>query len=367
MAETKQGIYVHIPFCRSRCAYCGFVSSVGQYDMQAYLDALLSEIGERVRGAADSVYIGGGTPSVLPRGLLRVILNKIRACAQLAEDCEITVEANPDSCDREFLTEFLQSGGNRLSLGVQSLNDAVLRKIGRRHTSAQAREAVRLAKDCGLHNISCDLMLGLPGQTLQDVHSAVGAVCDWGVTHVSVYALAVEEGTQLYRDGYHVEDDAAADMYDEAYARLSSAGFLRYEVSNFCRVGFECRHNRKYWQRVPYVGVGVAAHSFDGARRVYNTSDIAGYVAGRRDEKGYTVNAREALEEYIMLGLRTHDGIDFSKIEELCGYDWQMRNGQVLEELTRDGFTERTETGIRLQDTAYYVMNEIIVRLLGDV
>ena len=207
-------------------------------------------------------------------------------------------------------------------------------------------------------------MLGLPGQTEQDIAAAVDELCARGITHMSVYALGVEEGTPLYADGYRPDEDVCADMYDLAYERLRSNGFARYEVSNFCREGYRCRHNYKYWTLAPYIGVGVAAHSFDGNCRSYNTSDIAAYIAGDRDARTQTLTPAERLEEYVMLGLRTCDGISFARASELAGYDWQKSKARELQRLTDLHCLQRTKHGVRLAEKAYYTMNEIIVRLL---
>lgn len=355
---------MHIPFCRSRCSYCGFVSSTGEIDERAYIDALCREIDERVRGDADTVFIGGGTPSVLSRGSLARVFSALRKNVSFAADTEITTEANPDSCTDDFLRECTDCGVNRLSLGVQSLNDDVLRAVGRRHTAQQALDAIERAQKHEIRNISCDLMLGLPLQTEKDVCFAVDELCARGIMHLSVYALTVEEGTPLGASGYAPDEDKAADWYDAACARLLRHGFSRYEVSNFCRKGYACRHNIKYWTGIPYTGVGAAAHSYDGVSRSFNTSDIAAYTSGRRGETVQTLTAEERLEEYIMLGLRTYTGISFARLDELCGGDWRSQKKEILRSLTDAGFLEQTESGVRLCEKAYYTMNEIIVRLL---
>lgn len=358
------GLYVHIPFCRSRCSYCGFVSSSGCFNQSEYVSSLIKEIGERVSGKVNTVYIGGGTPSVLERGLLSGIFSAIRNNAEISPDCEITSEANPDSCTDEFLEEIKKCGVNRLSLGVQSLNYGVLRNIGRRHNAEQAKKAVFRAQKHGLKNISCDIMLGLPGQTEKDIEYAVDELCAWGIKHLSVYALSVEDGTALYNSGYKVDEDLSAEMYETAYNLLKSYGMKRYEVSNFCFDGYICRHNYKYWTREPYIGLGAAAHSFDGNARYCNTSDIARYIAGKCFESSYEISADEALEEYIMLGLRTEKGIGFSTLNKLSGCDWKTSKHKRLKELTDGGFVKSDDCGLRLTEKAYYVMNEIIVRLL---
>lgn len=363
--EIAAGIYVHIPFCRSRCSYCGFVSSVDAFSPEAYVRALESEAAERLQGLrADTVFIGGGTPSALPHGMLARIMHALRKNACILADAEITTEANPESCTDAFLREASEGGVNRLSLGIQSLNDTVLRAVGRRHTAAQAVAAVERARRHGIENLNGDLMLGLPGQSEEDVTNAVQTLSEAGVAHLSVYALSVEENTPLAASGYRVDEDKSAEQYAVAYRRLRACGFERYEVSNFCRDGYECRHNRKYWTLAPYVGLGAAAHSFDGNARACNTSDIARYIAGKRDESVTRLTPADRLEEYVMLGLRLREGILFTRLNELYGGDWKTAHAEALAFLHSSGWIDVMPAGIRLNEDAYYVMNEIIVRLL---
>ncbi len=322
------------------------------------------EINDRVRGTIDSVYIGGGTPSVLPRGALTRIFDALRQNAVLDDDCEMTVEANPDSCTGEFIKEAADCGVNRISLGVQTLNDEILTAIGRRHDSSTALKAVREAHNGGIKNVSCDLMLGLPGQTLYDVSYAADTLCDLGIKHISVYSLNVEEGTRMYKSGYRVDDDVAADMYEAAYAKMKERGFVRYEVSNFALDGYRSRHNGKYWKREPYIGIGAAAHSFCGDTRSYNTFDIDGYISGDRGARSEKLSAADRLEEYIMLGLRTVDGVEFGTLDLLSGSDWRSGKREVLVSLSDKGLIDIGERGFALSEKAYYVMNEIIVRLI---
>lgn len=354
---------MHVPFCKSRCAYCAFTSSVDAFSQADYVSALEREIAERVRGKIDTVFIGGGTPSVLERGFLSRIFAAIRNAGELTDDAEITAEANPDSFTPDFVREAAACGVNRVSLGVQSLSDEVLRAAGRRHTAVQAIHAVRAAVGA-FPSVSCDLMLGLPKQTEKDVLTAVDALCNEGISHLSLYSLSVEEGTPLQKAGYATDEDFAADCYAAAYDGLKAHGMRRYEVSNFCRGDKVCRHNVKYWQRAPYIGVGAAAHSFIGGVRLSNTEDIASYIAGARGEKKTILTPAESLEEYIMLSLRTRWGAHYSAISALFGGDWKAEKQSELSALRAGGFIEETEGGFRLCEDAYYVMNEIIVRLL---
>ncbi len=359
--KQSTGLYIHIPFCRSRCSYCGFVSCVNIERANDYVNALTSEISQRVKGNIDSIYVGGGTPSVLPAGLLGKIFSAVRKKADISKDCEITCEANPDSCTSEFLSEATDCGVNRISLGVQSLNDDILRAIGRRHTARVACDAVRLVLKHGINNVSCDMILGLPEQTENDVVDTVNAFADLGVKHVSAYALSVEKGTAMYESGYKPDDDFAADLYDVAYSELKSRGYGRYEVSNFCVDGYFSRHNMKYWTRKPYIGVGAAAHSFYGGARSYNTSDISAYSNGKTTEQTELVDGRQAFEEYVMLGLRTSDGINVDDYFDMGAPADKYRE---IERLVKEGFIKIADKRISLTERAFYVMNEIILRLI---
>ncbi len=360
----KQGLYVHIPFCRSRCSYCGFVSCTDICAAEKCVGSLVSEMRERAGGEADTVYIGGGTPSVLPRGLLTKIFGALRENFAISENAEITAEANPDSCDSEFLHEARACGINRLSLGVQTLNDCLLARIGRRHNAEQAYRAVRSAQKAGITNIGCDLMLALPEQTEKDVVYAVDTLASWGVKHISAYSLSVEKETALYNSGYAPDEDRAADMYEAAYGRLKAHGFERYEVSNFCKAGYQSRHNLKYWRLEPYAGLGAAAHSYNGTVRSRNTSNISEYISGRRGEVCEQTSMSEKLEEYIMLGLRTKYGVEFSKLNALFGGDWLKAKAREISELCEGGYIRRSERGITLTEKAYFVMNSVILRLI---
>lgn len=359
------GIYVHIPFCRSRCSYCNFVSSTDFSLQDLYLQSLLCEIRERANGAAvDSVYIGGGTPSVLRKGGLASVFTALREGFAIRPDSEITVEANPDSCNAAFLHECKAVGVNRLSVGLQSAKDVSLQRIGRPHNFSQFVQAVELALSVGIQNISCDIMLGLPGETCEDVRATLRKVADLPVSHLSAYALKAEEGTPLYRSGFVPDDDLQAEMYDITIAACAQMGLRRYEVSNFAAAGRESTHNRKYWQREPYFGFGVAAHSFTGTERQANTEQLSLYNIGRRVREVYPVTLQEAIEETIMLSLRTTEGLSFDKLKQTYGYDLAISKEKELQQLLGQGLLERTENGVRIADAAFYVMNDIIIRLL---
>lgn len=355
------GLYVHIPFCVSRCRYCNFVSCTDFSRMRVYVNALIKEICARSCGGVfDSVYFGGGTPSALYRGGLREILGAIRDNYTVVLP-EITVECNPDSADEAFFTECADIGVNRFSIGLQTTDDILLKAIGRPHTYRQFADAFTSARRIGETNV--DLMLGLPGQTTEDLIGSVETVCALGPDHISLYALKVEPGTPLYASGYRPDEDGQAAMYDEAYRRLRAHGYDRYEVSNFARGGRVSRHNYKYWTMRPYLGFGAAAHSFTGSRRIANTDSIAAYIAGRRPQSTEET-AEDYREEYVMLALRTAAGIDLADYKRRFGASLTEEKARQTERLVKGGFIEIASGHLKLTEDAFYVMNAVIAELI---
>lgn len=356
------GIYVHIPFCKSRCAYCSFVSSTDLSGQKTYVAALLREIERRAGFDADTVYIGGGTPSTLYRGAISTILQALRAHNRIADGAEITIEANPDSASDEFFAECRDAGVNRISLGLQTTSDTLLRGIGRIHTFARFTEAFERAKRADMR-INVDLMLGLPDQTERDALDSLETVLRFDPGHISLYALSVEENTPLYTRGYVPDTDAQAAMYDACRQRMLSADYMRYEVSNFARKGQESRHNLKYWTMQPYLGLGAAAHSFDGHTRFSNTENVSAYMVG---QSGSAVRETDddLREECIMLALRTAKGLDLSAYRARFGHDLLQEKKTEIERLVSEAFIRISDGYLRLTDAAFYVMNSIIVMLL---
>ena len=364
--DKPYGIYVHIPFCKAKCKYCAFVSTPDLSLERDYIDALLREIrGSKLRGAhADTVYVGGGTPSCLQKGAISEIMNALRASFIVHDNAEITVECNPESASDDFFAECRDNGINRISMGLQSANDDVLRKIGRVHNYSQYVTALSRAAKV-FDNISSDIILGLPQQTDDDIIMAVNTVKDC-CSHVSVYALTVEEGTPLYNDGYSPDDDAVADMYDNARAMLGDCGFHRYEVSNFAKTGKQSRHNNKYWECLPYVGFGVAAHGYDGEHlRYYHGNDINEYI--KNVQPNCTVlDDRDRYNEYVMLRLRTEKGIDLQAFRNRFGYSFEQKNRAILEKAVKDGYLCVSPKNVCISPEYMFVMNDIIEELMLD-
>ena len=370
------GIYVHIPFCRSKCLYCDFYSLPGGEErMKRYVKALCAHISDMARYAggyeADTVYFGGGTPSLLPERYLLDILERIAQRFSLAKGAEITLEANPESAqDWRRLRRLRRGGFNRLSLGVQAADDRLLRAVGRVHTWADAERAVEAVRRAGIKNLSADLIYGLPDQDLPGFLSGLEQVAALGPEHLSCYGLKVEEGTPLYgRQGELnlPDDDLQADMYLAAVEYLSAAGYGQYEISNFAREGYASRHNGKYWTLGEYLGFGPGAHSDFGGMRFAYARDLEGYMAGalagtleRAESERLTERERDT--EYIMLSLRTAEGISRQVFEHR--YRWRFAPLEaVLRRYEALGCAQPTAEGWRLTPKGFLISNTIITDL----
>ena len=327
--KTPLGIYVHVPFCRSKCQYCDFYSLTTKDDnlLDGYLDAVCDHIKEAGPLApnykVDSIYFGGGTPSFFGADGLAIILTAIRRCFDVTADAEITFEANPDSVNDKLLHRLRAEGFNRVSLGIQCDNDEILKKIGRPHTYAQAVSAFQRLRKAGFRNIYVDLIYGLPGQTLQAWQDTLDNVLTLNPEHISCYGLKLEEGTPLYEYRDYItlpDDDLQADMYLAAVETLRGRGFKQYEISNFCRKNLQSRHNLKYWTGGEYLGFGPSASSDFAGKRFTLVRDLPAYILGIREggevmEDVQEIPLRERAGEYLMLRLRTSLGINREEYE----------------------------------------------------
>ena len=327
------GLYIHIPFCASRCIYCGFYSTTRLDLRQQYVDAVCREMEMRTvfggfaadSPSASSVYLGGGTPSQLTIAQLHQLFDTIYIY-KVEQNAEITIEMNPDDVTPEYAAVLTELGINRVSMGAQTFDDQRLRFLHRRHTAPQVFEAVRTLRDVGIRNISVDLMYGFPGETLNDWQRDIDAVLSLDVKHLSAYCLMVEEGTELYRMMYKGNGSLLCDeemeraMYEQLIDRLTAAGYEHYEISNFARPGYRSRHNSSYWHDVPYIGLGAAAHSYDGLCRSWNVSDIRQYID--TINHGELPCEREILDDdtryndRIATALRTCDGLDLATLSD---------------------------------------------------
>ena len=320
------GIYIHIPFCASRCIYCGFYSTTMLERRQRYVDAVCQELTLRgkkpeVRGERiDTIYLGGGTPSQLTGEQLRQLIEAVYIYNKVAENAEVTIECNPDDVTVEFAATLSQLPINRVSMGAQTFDNERLRFLHRRHTAEQVPLAVKRLRDAGIQNISIDLMYGFPHETLADWEHDIETALALDVEHLSAYCLSIEEGTPLHEQmskdkGLRsMDEELERQMYELLIDRLTAAGYEHYEISNFAKRGFRSRHNSSYWQDVPYIGLGAAAHSYDGKSRSWNVSDIRQYMDAI--ERGEIPCERETLDDNthyndrITVALRTREGLD---------------------------------------------------------
>ncbi|MFA5308930.1 MAG: radical SAM family heme chaperone HemW [Dehalococcoidales bacterium] len=372
-------LYIHVPFCCRKCRYCSFVSYAGRgVDMPLYLRALAAEMkqragGERVR----TIYLGGGTPSLLPADAIGGVLSLVDTLFTVDKDAEISMEANPGTVDGAYLATVRRLGINRLSLGVQSFSDAELTLLGRIHTAAQAVEAVRLARDAGFANINLDLIYGLPGQALADWRRSLEAALALAPEHLSLYALTLDEDTPLFREIQEgrlpeIDPDLAAEQYELAEDLLSADGYDHYEISNWARPGRACRHNLVYWNNEPYLGVGVAAHSCLDGRRFANDVSLDGYLqafsghalpTSALDEE---ITPALELAESAILGLRLGQGLDLASLRRRFGVDVVSLYREPIAEMTAAGLLERYDGRLRLTRRGRLLSNEVFWRLLPD-
>ena len=370
--KTPLGIYIHIPFCRSKCQYCDFYSMPCKDDklMDGYLDAICAHIKEA--GAlcpgykVDTVYFGGGTPSYFGADALAIIMTTLRRNFDVSMDAEITFEANPDSVTDKLLHRLRAEGFNRVSLGILSDNDDMLKMLGRPHSYAQAVTEYQRIRKAGFRNVSVDLMYGLPGQSLHDWQDTLDNVLRLNPEHISCYGLKIEEGTPFYdmKDFLNLpDDDLQADMYMAAIEALRARGFRQYEISNFAKPGRESRHNLKYWSMEEYAGFGPGAHSDFGGVRYGYVRDLDGYIAGRlvlSESEGESTLARDY--EYVMLSLRTAAGIDRRTFENRYRQRFEPMEELFLQ-YEGAGLAVRTEGGWRLTPKGFLVSNSIIAAL----
>lgn len=372
-APMNLGLYIHIPFCRTKCLYCDFCSFVSRDEQQreAYVGALLREI--EARGtkdySVDTVYFGGGTPSLLSAEQIGRILGEIKESFNVSPDAEITLECNPMTVSDgdKYFKELRALGVNRLSLGVQSAVDEELKLIGRRHSFEEAKATFLAARGAGFENISVDLMLGIPSQTLDSLRASANQVIKLAAEHISIYSLQLEEGTPLYRmrERYSLaDDDTAADMYELVVKMMKDAGYRHYEISNFARGGRESKHNCKYWRLDEYLGLGLAAHSDFGGKRLENTRDMERYLGGEWLEAASEISNSEREFEFLMLGLRTADGISKSEFLARFGVGFDEKYGKRVEKFKKMGYFCEKGDALALTERGFEVSNAILTEIL---
>jgi oxygen-independent coproporphyrinogen-3 oxidase len=368
--DELPGLYIHIPFCLRKCAYCGFYSITDRSLIPAFRSALRREMALYRGWAAsfDTLYIGGGTPSILPEGDLEGLIADIRTAFTIATDAEITVEANPADITESLLASLRRSGVNRLNIGIQSFNDGILAFLGRRHNQKQAEEAIAAARRAGIENIGIDLIYGVPGQSMDVWLSTLRAAVALTPDHLSCYQLTLEEGTPLAErcsrgEVVLPEEAVQADFFCNTSKFLEENSYLHYEVSNFARPGRESRHNGKYWNHTHYLGLGPAAHSFDGRRRWWNHRSVKTYrenlAAGKTPVIDSELLTDEQLRlEALFLGFRTRKGVDLEGYQRRYHFDLLTEKGKMIRYLTdeglaeiRDGFLRPTRNGMAVADS----------------
>lgn len=366
-----KGIYIHIPFCVKKCNYCDFASYPQKMSLQdEYINALIKEM-ELCKGTeADTVYIGGGTPSVLSMENTRRLLVAINDIFSLAQNTEFTVEVNPKTIDSQKAQLYKKLGVNRISIGSQSFINDELKTLGRIHTAEDTVETYELLREAGFENISLDLMYALPGQTMESLGTSLERLLSLNPNHISCYGLKIEDGTPfgtMLQKGELTEadEDTFADMYDFIRKELCKGGYNHYEISNFAKEGRESRHNLKYWQNEDYLGFGLCASSKLGNRRFTKSADFDEYISSYKLSEDYTMSNNEAMDEFIILGLRViNSGVDKNKFYQTFGVSVDERYGRIIEE-TAPYVTDTPDT-LKLRSEASLVSNSIMCRFMLD-
>ena len=363
------GIYVHIPFCKSKCSYCDFASFPDKLGFaESYMACVFREMAKRkeqLKGYKfDTLYIGGGTPSVIDERYIAMLLSSARKNFDLSENAEITIEMNPGTVSAGKIEIYKKCGINRFSVGLQTAVDSQLEDLGRIHNLKEFLACARLLKG---ENFSVDIMIGLKNQKISDIEYSISVAAEAGASHISMYALTPEDGTPIYTDylnGELPDGDEVAEMYGAGVKKLKELGFERYEVSNFCKKGKESRHNLNYWRRGEYIGFGVSASSCINNNRFTNTFDLDEYFKCVLSDNFAVINSeqidtQEQKEEYVMLALRTSKGINLAEYGKLFKCDFEEEYAEVLKKL--DSFFERRDGFICIKPEHLYIQNSLII------
>ncbi|MFV0330480.1 MAG: radical SAM family heme chaperone HemW [Dysgonomonas sp.] len=371
------GIYIHVPFCKTRCIYCDFYTRTDISPKNNYVQALCKEIelrknyisGEKIK----TIYFGGGTPSQLSYDDFSRIFETIYNRFDVAPTAEITMEANPDDLTSHYLQIIQKLPFNRLSIGIQSFNDDELKFLKRRHSAAKAKEAVGLCKSLGYDNISIDLMYGLPGQTMEIWQKNLDEAISLDIQHISSYHLIYEQGTRLYRlfklgDVKPVDEDLSVDMFSVMIDKLSIAGFEHYEISNFAKSGLYSKHNSSYWLGEKYLGLGPAAHSFDGQNRAWNIASISKYIDGIAEEKPAieveVLDTNTRYNDFILTGMRTKWGVNLKELEDQFGMGMKNYCIKNVQKYINQGFVHQENNVLKLTRTGIFISDGIMSDLM---
>lgn len=379
MMQKALGLYIHIPFCQRKCNYCDFPSYSGMEEhWKAYSEAVVAELILKADEFRDStintIFIGGGTPSLIPYEHIVRILNTVHSNYKVLKECESTIESNPGTLSSEKLIAYRDSGINRLSMGLQACQNRLLNKLGRIHTLDDFETALGLAKKSGFANINADIIFGIPDQTFEDWQETVAHVLEFGLTHISCYSLMIEDETvfgRMKNEGHLQEMDDELDrrMYHYAVDRFSQAGFDQYEISNFAKPQYQCQHNMNCWEREEYIGIGSGAHSFYQNRRYANTANVLQYINGVREKnlvlsEDSQLSSEEGLSEKIFLGLRLNQGIDMAQVSEEFGIDVENKYQKNINFLLSRRLVERDGSVLRLTRIGMDMANTVFVEFI---
>ena len=374
-------LYIHIPFCKSKCFYCNFVSKVANdQEKLRYVEALIKEIKIRAKEynsfyTISTIYIGGGTPSCLPKGAIKNILSTIYKNFTVKNTAEITMEMNPNTISSELVNEYVLSGVNRFSIGFQCMSSDVLKSMGRTHSVIDFENAIKIIRGEGIQNISADLIIGYPNQTQEDVLCSAKYLESLKIPHISSYMLSVEKGTPLEKmidngEKFLPNEESVIKTYQSLVNFLSDKGYKRYEISNFAKPGYECKHNNVYWKRGEYLGLGCNSHSLIDQTRFSNTENITEYIEHLETSTTAPVaevtklSIEEEKEEFIMLSLRTNEGLNTAEYEKEFGENFLEIHNKTLVSFVKDGFLSIDKQGnVKATSKGFLVLNKIILEL----
>ena len=358
------GIYIHIPFCKQKCFYCDFCSFANKNEMQEkYVETVINEIKNithKEKYTVTTIYFGGGTPSILNPEYIKNILQEIKSSFKILDDAEITIEINPGTVNEEKLKRYKEYGINRLSIGLQSANDKILKNIGRIHDYKQFEETFFFARKCGFKNINVDLMIGLPTQAIEDVKQTLEKIIQKNPEHISVYSLIIEEGTTIEKlineNKLQLPDEETERiMYWTVVNKLKENGYNQYEISNFSKKTYESKHNTNCWKQKQYIGLGTSAHSYLNKKRYSNTNNIEEYIKNIQESnisKNITIHEEQTEEstmnEYMLLGLRMIQGININEFKQKFKTDPTIKYKEILEKLQKENLIQITKTSIKL-------------------
>lgn len=375
----KLGIYVHVPFCVRKCNYCDFYSVKHNEEKEKnYINAILTEIKSYEKSGSeyivDSIFFGGGTPTIIKPQNLRLIIEEIKNIFQLDKNCEISMEANPNSLSDDNLTAYKEMGINRLSIGIQSLNDEILKNIGRLHDKGEALDALNRAKLHGFDNINTDVMFNIPGQNIDDITNTIKDIIKHGVKHISFYSLKLEYGTPMFEMEKNKkiimpEEDDEREMYYAGRRIMEEHHLMQYEISNFALKGFECRHNLKYWNQDEYIGFGPSAHSFLNNERFSNCSDLELYCENAmKGDFNRTVHEKLDHEglmfEYLMLRLRLNAGLDTETFKKKFNMDFHEKYSAQIKYLINNELIESKDNNIKLTHRGMDISNYVFEQFM---